>query len=563
MASVLTTSLSGMLAHQQMLDVTANNIANSETYGFKKSRTDFSDQLYWLNSGAQQPGGSVGGKDPSQTGQGVQTAAISLQWQQGGIQSTGRDLDLSITGEALFRLQDSAGVEHYSRVGNFGFDSGTPRKLVDLGTGMVVINSQGEQIVPVDNIAAAATTQLVLSGNLPPKAAVPLQGSSLSSLFSLRSTTGIPVTGATRLSDTTLARSQPTGPVTLNVFGNAPDGVPYNGTVTLAPGATVQDLITGLNRVLQRSTAPATEAIATVSLDAGNLRATGALPGDSFRLFLGEQPPPATGATTVDLNTWQYGGATDVYAWSRMRFTPQSIPSTLQLYTADGSQHQLDARWYNAATVSTGTGQPTDYQRVWDLIMDVPSGGTLAPGGDSLRGLTFNTDGTQLAAPTGSLVSTWTVGGASSLTFDTMLLRGYQGDAVADSSDGTGYPTGALQGITVDATGTLNGSYSNGKTVPMSATGHQLGLALFANPSGLLAEGRNLWRPTVNSGTPLNVVGGANGTNAIAAGTLEGSNVDVSVEFTRLIVAQRGFQANSKSFQTGDQMLTEAFSLFR
>ena len=195
--------------------------------------------------------------------------------------------------------------------------------------------------------------------------------------------------------------------------------------------------------------------------------------------------------------------------------------------------------------------------------MDVPSGGTLAPGGDSLRGLTFNTDGTQLAAPTGSLVSTWTVGGASSLTFDTMLLRGYQGDAVADSSDGTGYPTGALQGITVDATGTLNGSYSNGKTVPMSATGHQLGLALFANPSGLLAEGRNLWRPTVNSGSPLNVVGGANGTNAIAAGTLEGSNVDVSVEFTRLIVAQRGFQANSKSFQTGDQMLTEAFSLFR
>ena len=563
MASVLTTSLSGMLAHQQMLDVTANNIANSETYGFKKSRTDFSDQLYWLNSGAQQPGGSVGGKDPSQTGQGVQTAAISMQWQQGGVQSTGRELDLSITGEALFRLQDSAGVEHYSRVGNFGFDSGTPRKLVDLSTGMVVLNSQGAEIVPVDNIAAAATTQLTLSGNLPPTATVPLQGASLSSLFSLRSTTGVPVTGATKLSDTTLARSQPTGPVSINVFGTAPDGVPYSGTVTLTPAATVQDLITGLNGVLQRPTVPATEAIATVSLDAGNLRATGALPGDKFNLFLGEQAPPPAGATTADLNTWQYGGATDVYAWSRMRFTPQSVPSTLQLYTADGTKHQVDARWYNASTVTTGTGLPTDFQRVWDLITDVPSGGTLAPGGDSLRGLTFNADGTQLAAPTGNLVSTWTVGGASAITFDTALLRGYQGDAVADATDKTGYPTGDLQGITVDETGTVNGSYSNGKTVPMSATGHQIGLALFSNPAGLLAEGRNLWSPTVNSGAALNVVGGDNGTNSITAGTLEGSNVDVAVEFTRLIVAQRGFQASSKSFQTGDQMLTEAFSLFR
>ncbi len=564
MASVLTTSLSGMLAHQQMLDVVANNIANAETDGFKSSRVDFADQLYRADIAATQAGGTTGGRDPSQTGQGVTTAAISVQFSQGGTQSTGRDLDLTITGAGFFRLQDSTGREHYSRVGHFGFDGATPRKLVDLNSGMIVLNTQGAAINPVDNIPAAPTSEVRMSGNLPPTADKPLAGSTLTSIFPFRATAaGISVTGATKLSDTTLALKQPGGPVTVNVFGNAPDGVPYSGAITLPPTATVQDLTAALNGVLIRTVGATSQPFASVSFDQGALKATGGVPGTDFSLFLGEQVPPAQPATTAAASAWQFGTGADTYAWNRVRFAPASTATTVSLYTADGTQHQVAGKWVNTSTTTTGTGLPTDTQRVWDLILDAPTGGSLVPGGDSLKGLTFNADGTLLTPPTGSLQSTWKTGGASTVTFTTTGLRGYQGDGYADAEDFTGYPTGKLQTISVDQTGVINGGYSNGKTVPMSDTEHQVGLAVFSNPGGLLAEGGNFWLPTVNSGAAVNSTPGDGGTNSITAGAIEGSNVDIAVEFTRLIVAQRGFQSNSKAFQTGDEMLTEAFSLFR
>jgi len=216
-----------------------------------------------------------------------------------------------------------------------------------------------------------------------------------------------------------------------------------------------------------------------------------------------------------------------------------------------------------ASTVTTGTGLPTDNQRVWDLITDVPKGGTLVPGKNALRGLTFNADGTLLTPPIGTLATNWTVGGASSVDFDTTAMHGFQGDGFADSIDNTGSTAGTLQTISVSQFGVVTGGYSNNKTIAMSATDHQIGLATFSNNAGLLSDGQNLWSPTANSGEPVLIAPGNAGTNLITAGALEGSNVDMTNQFTNLISAQRGFQANSKAFQTGDQMLTEAFSLFR
>lgn len=562
MASVLTTSLSGMLAHQQMLDVTANNIANSETTGFKGSRTDFADQLYRLDITPTQPGGSVGGRDPAQVGQGVIVQSVSVQWTQGGTQSTGRDLDLLINGDGLFRLRDASGTEHYTRVGSFGFDGGSPRQLVELGSGMQVLNTQGQPIVQVDSVAAQATTQLTLSGTLPPNSALPLQGARLNSLFPIAATDGSTVNGSTLLSATTLANSQPAAPVTVNVFGTAPDGQAYSGTVTLAPTATVQDLVDGLNGLMTRPSGTTTERFATISLSGGSLRMQGDITGTQASLFLGEQAPPALPATTAAANDWQYGAATDTYAWNRLRFTPESVATTMNLYTADGTRHEVQGRWFNASTVTSGTGLATDNQRVWDFVATPPSGGTLVAGGDRLRGLTFGADGSFLTAPTGTLDTNWAVGGASSVTFDATAMRGYQGDAVVDSTDATGYAAGILQGVSVDQFGVVNGVYSNNKTVPMTATGSQIGLVRFANPGGLLQEGGSTWSATVNSGAAV-VIAADGGTNSITAGALEGSNVDMSNEFVRLVTAQRGFQANSRAFQTGDSMLTEAFTLFR
>ncbi len=565
MASVLTTSLSGMLANQQMLDVTSNNIANADTNGFKSSRTDFADQLYHLDIGPTQASGAVGGRDPAQTGQGVLVQAVSVQWTQGGVNATGRNLDLAINGNGFFRLRDANGTEHYSRVGNFGFDGGIPRRLVDLGTGMEVLNSQGQTISPVDAIAPQATTRIDLTGNLPPDTANPLHGSTLKSLFPLHAANGTLAQVSTRLRDTTLVQNPPTAPVAINLYGTAPDGVPFSTSVSIQPNATVQDLVTALNAALVRpsTTGAGTEQIASIGFDSASLVATGAMPGKGFSLFIGEQPAPPQPAANDTANNWQYGSTTDAFAWSRMRFTPQTVDSTFHLYTGDGSLHEVTGRWYNASTVTTGSGTLTDNQRIWDFIADTPTAGSLAPGGDRLRGLTFNSDGSLLTAPTGSLVSTWVSGGASTVTFNPVAINGFNSDGLMDATDNTGYAAGSLQTISVDGDGVVTGGYSNGRTVPMSAAGHQIGLAVFANNGGLIAEGGSLWQGSVNSGPVQYVTGGLNGTNTITSGSLEGSNVDVANEFVRLVTAQRGFQANSRAFQTGDQLLTEAFGLFR
>lgn len=563
MANVFTTSMSGMLGYQSMLDVTANNIANAETNGFKTSRVDFSDQFYNLIQSPVPPGGTTGGSNPSQVGNGVQVASVSVQFIQGPIQPTGRDLDLAITGNGFFTLRDPGGTSFYSRVGSFAFDGGSPRTLVDTATGFQVLNTKGKTISPVESLPATATTSLKLGGNLPPTSTVPLTGSRLNSLFALKMTDGTAVSGSSLLSATTLANSPQAGPLSLNLFGTAPDGIAYAKQVTLPANATVQQLVTAVNSALNRPNGSSTLQFATASLDQGRISVTGQIAGSQMNLFMGEQPPPAQPASLAAANTWQYGTGADTYAWSRLRFTPESVSDTLSLYTADGTRHEVDARWFSASTVTTGTGLDTDNQRKWDLIADVPKGGTLVPGSDALHDLTFNVDGTLLNPPTGQLVTNWTVGGASSVTFDVTSMRGFQGDAFADSTDLTGSKAGTLQTISVDQFGQVNGGYSNDKTVAMSATDHQIGLATFSNTAGLLSDGQNLWSPTANSGEPKLVAPGTAATNLITSGALEGSNVDMTNQFTNLITAQRGFQANSKAFQTGDQMLTEAFSLFR
>jgi flagellar hook protein FlgE len=567
MANVFTTSMSGMQSYQTMLDVTANNIANAETNGFKSSRVDFADQFYSLVQPAVKTGSTTGGVNSSQVGNGAQVAGISVQFNQGPIQSTGRDLDLAITGNGFFTLRDTGGTNFYSRVGSFGFNGGAPRELVDLSTGYKVLNTAGGTISPVETMPAVATSSLTLSGNLPTTASVPLTASSLKSLFALKATDGSAVNDGTLLSATTLANGPQTAALPVNFFGTAPDGQPFSGQLNLPANATVKQLISAMNAAFVRPQGLGTEQIATATLDSGRIMVTGNVHGAQMSLFLGEQPPPTLSAplpaSLAEANTWQYGAAGDTFAWSRARFTPDSVETSMSLFTGEGTQHTVNGRWFNTSTVTTGTGLPTDHQRQWDLIADVPIGGALVPGQDALRGLTFAADGTQLTAPTGSLQTTWTVGGASTINFDTSALRGFQADAVIDSTDTTGATSGLLESMAFNEYGILVGNYSNNKTMAMSTPEHQIGISVFANNAGLLSDGQNLWSPTASSGDPTLLAAGTAATNFITAGALEGSNVDMTGQFTNLISAQRGFQANSKAFQTGDQMLTEALSLFR
>ncbi|HUT64744.1 MAG TPA: flagellar hook protein FlgE [Spirochaetota bacterium] len=122
-----------------------------------------------------------------------------------------------------------------------------------------------------------------------------------------------------------------------------------------------------------------------------------------------------------------------------------------------------------------------------------------------------------------------------------------------------GYGMGYLESFTVDNAGVITGVYTNGKKAPIA----QLAVATFTNPQGLTAEGDNTFRQTNNSG--LANIGSADtgGRGRITAGALEMSNVDLAEQFTDMIVTQRGFQANSRSITTSDQMLQELLTLKR
>lgn len=130
------------------------------------------------------------------------------------------------------------------------------------------------------------------------------------------------------------------------------------------------------------------------------------------------------------------------------------------------------------------------------------------------------------------------------------------------SMDANAYPDGntqgALESFNIGSTGEINGVFSNGLVLTLG----QLALAKFSNPSGLAKAGNNAFQESVNSGTAnINVAGAGRG--SIAAGTLEMSNVDLSEEFTEMITAQRGFQANTRIITTSDEILQELINLKR
>jgi flagellar hook protein FlgE len=122
-----------------------------------------------------------------------------------------------------------------------------------------------------------------------------------------------------------------------------------------------------------------------------------------------------------------------------------------------------------------------------------------------------------------------------------------------------GSAAGSLQSFTVSQDGLVVGAYSNGRSKAIA----QMSLANFTNPEGLEKVGGSNFRASVNSGLPQLGVAGLGGRGLLSSGTVEMSNVDLAQEFTNLIVAQRGFQANSRVVSASDDVLQEIVNLKR
>ena len=177
----LYSGISGLSAHQKMLDVTGNNISNVNTTGFKSSSVQFQDTLSQMVSDGSAPAGQVGGKNPAQIGLGVQMAAINTNFSQGSTQSTGKGTDLMISGDGFF-VTSRAGQTMYTRAGAFDLDQAGNLVSPDgsFVQGWTAANGVVQTGGPVGNLVlsgqmvapARATGNAVLGGNLPAEAAV-------------------------------------------------------------------------------------------------------------------------------------------------------------------------------------------------------------------------------------------------------------------------------------------------------------------------------------------------------------------------------------------------------
>jgi flagellar hook protein FlgE len=122
-----------------------------------------------------------------------------------------------------------------------------------------------------------------------------------------------------------------------------------------------------------------------------------------------------------------------------------------------------------------------------------------------------------------------------------------------------GYAPGQLLNVTVSPEGIISGHYSNGQILDL----YKLTLANFNNPWGLTREGGNMFSQTLESGDPITGTPGTNGLGKINPNSLEQSNVDLATEFVKMIISQRGFQANSRVITTTDEILAELMNLKR
>lgn len=177
----LYSGISGLRAHQTMLDTTGNNIANVNTAGFKSSSVQFQDTLSQMTQGATTPGTNAGGRNPAQVGLGVQVAGISTNFGQGSAQNTGRSSDMMIAGDGFF-ITRNGGSTTLTRAGAFDFDA--MGRLTSPNGGIVQGRMANNGVMPnggaLQDIAlpkdlvspGVATTSAALIGNLPKETAV-------------------------------------------------------------------------------------------------------------------------------------------------------------------------------------------------------------------------------------------------------------------------------------------------------------------------------------------------------------------------------------------------------
>lgn len=335
----LYSGVSGLGANLTNLDVIGNNIANSNTVGFKSGRVTFNEMLTQTMKSSSRPvSGGLGGTNPQQIGLGTMVGSIDTNFNQGNFQTTGKKTDLAIQGPGFFVLSDGTS-RVYTRAGVFGLDS--ENQLVNPTTGLrvqgLMADAMGNIIAgPLDDIfidpalvvPAQPSTTVRLMGNL--DSSSDAQGTVQRSTSFLAAAEGADLVTSLRLADgSAMGLSVGEQVVVSGLDGN----VPINAAaVTVTDGMTYQDLVTALNAALVADGRQVTLAIAADgSLTAANAGGTDV---EGLTLNVG------TGGSLLSFAGTIAGGASA--SSGRALSYADATDALVDIYGADGRSLGLD-----------------------------------------------------------------------------------------------------------------------------------------------------------------------------------------------------------------------------
>jgi fagellar hook-basal body proteins len=545
-------AVSGLKTHQTKMDVIGNNIANVNTVAFKSSSVVFQDVLYQMTSNASGANAATGtgGVNAKQIGLGVTTGATNLSiTTSGAAETTGRAFDIRLSDKSTtnFFVVNNGSENLFTRAGSFYVDGAG--NLCMTSTGYTVM---GWQVDPT-------------TGNIKKDTVSALRVMQTSNLTSApEATTQANVSGIIDkndkdvLSDNGLVK-------TLTFFDNL--GYSYTARFAMKSTGTDGKYTVELEKILNSDgTTFYDPATSQVKLE------------DVF----GSKTAGATLGTYNQVQSGYYYDATQkkFYVGSDNNGTELEWDATTSTFKEQNNQtttHSLKQVYGISngmvekikngatATVDTTTGKLTITGDVTDYAIDF-----------STKDGTFTGVGARTSNnKTNSVTLNMSKLGNNPTQFDDITIdfsglkdadNGGKSTAVMstgsidDGVTGKGKKLGAMIGISIDNNGLITGTYDNGNTETLG----QIAVAQFANASGLEKVGENCYRTTLNSGEfdGIGVEISADG-SSMTSGELEMSNVDLSTEFTQMIITQRGFQANSRIITTSDTLLEELVNLKR
>ena len=519
--------LTGLTSDSTALNTIANDLANMNTTAYKAQSVNFSDLFY-------QQIGSTGSGDPIQRGSGTQVASIGTNFTTGSANPTGVDTDVALQGDGFFMISDG-GSEYLTRAGHFSMDNAGN-----------LITSSGLSVMGYPAVKGVVNTNAPLTAlNIPKnQAQAPQATTSFGMTATLNSQAAIGDTKGT----------------TVKVYDSL--GHDYEATVTYTKTANNQwGYSISLPDTLTANSNTAA-GVSTINYNFGGGAGSRVDPATNLTIT---GPTAAGGTATIVAPVVKPGealgsvGTAGTYAddLSKAIAAAGIVVAGPNAVTVTTNGGQLTITGTNISTTGSVIQDPVSTNASGSLLFD--SSGNLVSPASNVAGITFSglSDGAAVMNMTWDLYGANGSGTLSQVEIPNTASSGAPPTLSVSKSSQDGFASGQYSGFSIGSDGSITASFSNGQKLNVG----QLALANVVNLQGLKAVGGGQYETTLASGTATVGVSGSAGLGTMVGGALEGSNVNISAEFSNLIIAQRAFEANSKAVTTFDTITQETINM--